>query len=83
VGSYARKITRPVVSSVVVTLDGVPQGGISISSAGGVILGASNSMVASFQFSVPVRFDVDALEIDVEVDGLVNCPSISLVEVME
>jgi uncharacterized protein (TIGR02217 family) len=83
VGSYARRITRPVVSSVVITLDGAPQGGISISPGGGVILGANSSMRASFQFVIPVRFDIDALEIDVEVDGLVNCPSINLVEVME
>ena len=81
--SYARQITRPKSGTVVIKLAGVVQGGIDVDINTGIITGATSDMTASFEFNVPVRFDTDAMEIDVERDGLVNCPTIDLVEIKE
>jgi len=81
--SYARKITRPKYGTVVIKLAGVVQTGIDVNLNTGIIIGATSDMTASFEFNVPVRFDTDAMEIDVERDGLVNCPTIDLVEIKE
>jgi uncharacterized protein (TIGR02217 family) len=81
-GSFSRKITRPKASTVVVKLAGVVQS-VTVEYSGGIITGATSDMTASFEFGVPVRFDTDSLEIDVEHDGLVNCPVLDLVEVIE
>ena len=47
----------------------------------GTMVGSGNG--ASFEFYVPVRFDVDSLEIEVDVDGLASIPSVDLVEIIE
>jgi uncharacterized protein (TIGR02217 family) len=47
----------------------------------GTLVGSGNG--ASFEFYVPVRFDTDALDIEIETDGLANIPALDLVEIIE
>lgn len=46
-------------------------------------LEANGDGTFSFEFYVPVRFDTDHLDIEVEVDGLANIPNVDLVELVE
>jgi uncharacterized protein (TIGR02217 family) len=83
-GAYARKITRPKSGSVVIrNPDGSIASGVTIEYRDGTLSGASEGQTASFEFYVPVRFDMDALQVNVEQDGLVNIEAIELVELME
>lgn len=47
----------------------------------GTQVGTGNG--ASFEFYVPVRFDTDMLDLEVEVDGIANVQTVDLVEIIE
>ena len=82
--SYARKITRPRDGTIVIKdWTGAILSGAAADPATGLVTGAAVGATCSCEFFVPVRFDTDILQIDVEVDGLVNCPSLDLLEVQE
>ncbi|MEO0679024.1 MAG: DUF2460 domain-containing protein [Pseudomonadota bacterium] len=90
---YWRDVTKPVAGSVVVALDDVATGsGWSVNNATGVVTFATPpasgvKVSAGFLFDVPVRFEGDALSIDVAYfdgeDGVGSVPEIGLVEVRE
>lgn len=82
--SYVRVITKPVAGTVIVKVGGsivVPAG---IDHALGLIFFAStlaSTPVASFEFDVHCRFDVDYLAVNLQGLSLQSMPSIPLIEV--
>jgi uncharacterized protein (TIGR02217 family) len=83
-----RRITRPVLGSVRVSLGGVPAtSGWSLLEGGVVSFtiapGAGVQVRAGFQFDVPVRFAEDSLEIDAALFAAGDAPSVPLIEVRE
>lgn len=85
--TYARRILKPVAGSVLVALDGTPQGaGWSVDAATGVITfttppGAGAAVTAGFEFDTPVRFAGDHLNVSLETFAAGAVPDIGLVEV--
>ncbi|MEO0413207.1 MAG: DUF2460 domain-containing protein [Pseudomonadota bacterium] len=85
--SGARRITRPIVSTVKVAIDGVEQAsGWSVDAAAGVLQfqtaptqGAA--VTAGFQFDVPVRFENDSLDISLARFEAGEIPAIALIEI--
>jgi uncharacterized protein (TIGR02217 family) len=83
----ARLITKPVEDSVVVALDGAPQGsGFSVDHGSGIVtFGAAPPpgaiVSAGFLFDTPVRFDTDSLRINLAAFRAGDIPSIPLIEV--
>ncbi len=85
--SWTRAITKPVIGTVTIALDGTPQAsGWSVSTATGLVtfttapaLGVA--ITAGFEFDVPVRFDTDALDITLDLERLGSITSIPLVEI--
>lgn len=92
---YARKITRPVASSVVVTTNESPTRAYSVNYSTGMITfttpPANGATVYAYgEFDVPVRFDTDELDIDQviitdvsTIDDVLHIPSIQIVELRE
>lgn len=90
---YIRAITKPVAGSVRVSLDGVEQvAGWSVDHLTGVVAFAAApalgvQIAAGFEFDTPVRFESDALDIDLtyfhSAGGVGTVPDIALVEVRE
>lgn len=87
---YLRPITKPVVSSVVMAVAGswVPATDFSVDALTGVVtfdvapaLGAA--VTAGFLFDVPVRFDIDRLDVELTSFDAAEVPSIPLIEVRE
>ncbi len=88
--AYARTITKPVVGSVRVAVNGAekfaPQ--IGVDATTGVVTFAVNAIpaagaivTAGFLFDVPVRFDSDFLEIDMQAFEAGAIPKIPIVEI--
>jgi len=83
-----RRITRPVLGSIRVALDGVAQAsGWAHAGLGEIAFdvppGAGVTVTAGFLFDVPVRFAEDRLEIDRETFAAGIVPSVPLVEIRE
>ncbi|RYE11182.1 MAG: TIGR02217 family protein [Hyphomicrobiales bacterium] len=84
---YLRPITRPVTGTLAVFVDGEPTVAFTLGQGGIVTFdmppadGATLS--ASFEFDVPVRFDIDRLDIELSSFDAAEAPIISLVEVLE
>jgi uncharacterized protein (TIGR02217 family) len=83
-----RRISRPVMGSVLVSLGGVPATSGWVLLEGGVVSFAVAPAVgvqvrAGFQFDVPVRFAEDSLEIDAALFAAGDAPSVPLIEVRE
>lgn len=84
---YARKIRKPVSGSVRIAVDGVEAHvGWSVDTTTGVVSFAAppvNGAVlkAGFQFDVPVRFDIDYLEIDYTTWKAGQIPNIPVIEI--
>lgn len=88
---WVRDIAKPVSGSVVVAVDGVAQvegAAFSVSFASGLVTflagaipAVGQTITAGYEFDVPVRFDTDKLEVNVQ--GLRHgaIPSIPIVEV--
>lgn len=82
-----RTITRPDPTSVQVTVDGAPADGWSLAEAGVVEFEAPPAVGAliraGFLFDVPVRFDVDRLDVSLSGVRSGEVPTVPLVEVRE
>lgn len=87
-GSTERLIAKPQAGSVVVSIDGHPlgSGSFSVDHATGIVTlaaapGTGLAVRAGYRFDVPVRFDTDRIEVDLESFRAGRIPSIPLVEV--
>ncbi|QXN71886.1 minor tail protein [Rhodobacter phage RcOceanus] len=85
--TYHRSITKPVAGTVLVALNGVPQGaGWTVNTTTGIVTfaappGAGVVVAAGFEFDVPVRFDTDMLDVTLDFERLGSIASIPLIEV--
>ena len=85
--SWTRTIQKPVAGTVRVALGGVEQmSGWSVDTTTGVVTftaapGSGVSVKAGFEFDVPVRFDTDALSINLESFRAGEIPAIPIVEI--
>lgn len=86
-GATERVISKPQAGSVAVEVDGVPlDGGFAVDHATGIVTLAvppvnGAPVRAGFRFDVPVRFDTDRIEVDLEAFRAGRIPSIPLIEV--
>lgn len=90
--TYRRPITKPWPGEVAVAVDGVLQsqpGQVSCDSATGIVTFASGHapapgalVTAGFLFDVPVRFDIDAIEVDLSAFEAGEIPKIPIVEII-
>lgn len=84
--SYARAIRKPVAGSVLVAVNGAPQGsGWSVDPTTGLVTFASApaagaTLTAGFEFDVPVRFEAEALDVTLDFERLGSIDSIPLLE---
>ena len=86
---FGRIITKPVAGSVLIAVDGVEQSDrVVVDPASGTVTfdaeyipGAGEEITAGFAFDVPVRFDTDKLEINLQGFQHGAIPSIPIVEV--
>lgn len=84
--AWTRVITKPVLGTVKVAVDGATASGWSVNTTTGVVTftfaPASGTVItAGFEFDVPVRFDTDTLDLTLDIERLGSIPSIPLVEV--
>ena len=85
-----RPVLKPVAGSVRIALDGVEiTEGFACDAATGIVTfsaghlpGEGTEIRAGFDYDVPVRFDTDRIEIDLEAFRAGRSPSIPLIEVM-
>lgn len=85
---YDRPITKPVVASVSVFVDGTPILDVEVDDLTGRVTfddapADGAVLTASFEFEVPVRFDIDRLDIELSGFDTADAPAIPLVEVRE
>lgn len=84
---YVRPITKPVAETVVVKVAGVVAEAEADALTGIVTLAGppeeGAAITASFVFDVPVRFDIDRLDIELTSFDAADAPSIPLIEVRE
>ncbi len=69
-------------------INGTPTGAFTVSEATGIVTfaappAAGAVLTASFEFDVPVRFDIDRLDIELSSFDAADAPSIPLIEVRE
>jgi uncharacterized protein (TIGR02217 family) len=85
VHSYARRITRPILSTLKVYVDGVETA--YTWDFGTVVFAtaplAGLAITARCEFDVPVRFDTDTFPMTMVTDSVVQIEQLNLVEVME
>ena len=85
--TWVRTITKPVVGTVRIALDGAEQlGGWSVDTTTGVVTFDSApaegvAVTAGFAFDVPVRFDTDVLDVTLDLERLGSITSIPLLEI--
>ncbi len=90
VNTYIRKITRPIESTIQIFVNDVLQtvsvdytvGALgvitfTVAPAGGAVV------TASYEFDIPVRFDIDHLELDVIWQDAASLPDITILELRE
>jgi uncharacterized protein (TIGR02217 family) len=92
IASYRRPITKPLPGEVLIAVDGVPvdqPGHVAydattglVSFAAGHVPGPGAVITAGFLFDVPVRFDIDAIEVDLSAFEAGEIPKIPIVEIM-
>lgn len=87
-GDYVRSITKPVAGSVRLAVAGVAVTGFSVDALRGIVTLASApaagaQVTAGFAFDVPVRFDSDALRINLTQFAAGEIPEIPLIEVRQ
>ncbi len=88
---WVREVTKPVVGTVLVAVDGVVKSlgtHFSVNAAAGIVTfvpaeipAAGLSVTAGFEFDVPVRFDTDSLEISLSGFRSGAIPHIPVIEV--
>jgi uncharacterized protein (TIGR02217 family) len=92
-GFYKKRITRPVAGTVSVTVNGTPKTtGLTIDTAEGLItftnteehIPAIGAVIrASFEFDLPVRFDMDRLQLRTIWEHAGAYPEIPIIELLE
>lgn len=88
-GGYQRPIYKPVSGSVRIAFDDVEQsGGFTVDVTTGIVSFASPPLAGvrltgGFLFDVPVRFEMDQLNVDLSAFNAGHYPSISLLEVRQ
>jgi uncharacterized protein (TIGR02217 family) len=87
---YLRPITKPVAGTVVMAVAGVgvPATAFSVDALTGVVTldvapADGAAVTAGFLFDVPVRFDIDRLDVELTSFDAADVPSIPLIEVRE
>jgi uncharacterized protein (TIGR02217 family) len=90
-GAWTRRIAKPVAGTVVVSVDGaiVPQAAYIVDAVGGNVTfgaghvpGAGSRVCAGFAFDVPVRFDLDRIDINLQHFDAGRIPTIPLTEIL-
>ena len=85
--SWTRVITKPVVETVRIALDGAEQAsGWSLDVTTGLVSfdaapASGVAVTAGFEFDVPVRFDSDTLDVTLDLERLGSITSIPLLEI--
>jgi len=84
--SYVRPITKPVLGTVLVAIDGQVETNFTADGLTGVITftnppDAGAIITAGYQFDVPVRFDIAQLDLTLEAFGAGEIASVPLIEV--
>jgi len=84
--SWDRDIAKPAPGAVVVAVDGVATTALDIDTATGVVTfdvapAEGSAVTAGFEFDVPVRFDADQLQVQLEGFDAVRVMRAPLVEV--
>jgi uncharacterized protein (TIGR02217 family) len=85
---YLRPITRPVEDSVEVMVDGSPIAAFVVDDLSGMVTfdvapADGSELTAQFEFDVPVRFDIDRLDVRLTSFDAAEVPSIPVIEVRE
>jgi uncharacterized protein (TIGR02217 family) len=83
---YTRTVTKPVAGSVVLAVNGVAVTGAAVNAVTGVVTlsaapAAGAVVTAGYEFDVPVRFDTDALVVNLESFRAGAVPEIPVVEI--
>ncbi|MDB5507318.1 MAG: glycoside hydrolase family 24 [Devosia sp.] len=84
---HVRPITKPVAGSVVVAVDGVAAE-FAVDALTGLVTfavapGDGAAITAGFLFDVPVRFDIDRLDIELTSFDAADAPSLPVIEVLQ
>jgi uncharacterized protein (TIGR02217 family) len=85
--SYVRTINKPVTGAVLIAVGGVAQSsGWSVDATTGIVtftVAPANgaAVTAGFEFDVPVRFDSDLMDVNLDIERLGSITSIPLVEI--
>lgn len=92
IATYRRPITKPLPGEVLVAVDGVAVTDPAhvacdattglVTFAAGHLPGPGAVVTAGFLFDVPVRFDIDAIEVDLSAFEAGEIPRIPIVEIM-
>jgi len=89
-GIYKRRITKPVLETVKIALNGteIPASGFSVDELKGIITFTAPpppeaSITAGFEFDVAVRFDTEQLDVSLEAFGAGQAINIPLIEVLD
>lgn len=86
--SYTRQITKPVVGTVSMALDGTPTIAFTVDTTTGLVTmddppAVGVEVTASYEFDVPVRLDIDHMEIQRVAPRACSWGSIKLVEIRD
>jgi len=86
-GEYVRTITRPDADTLVVYLNGTPTTAFTLGDLGVINFnsapGGGVAITADFEFDVPVRFDTDKFNLDLELVGIGKIGTLPIIEVRE
>jgi uncharacterized protein (TIGR02217 family) len=85
---YDRPITKPIAGSVQLFADGVAMPGFDLDELSGIVTfdvapEGGAVLTAQFAFDVPVRFDIDRLDVQLSNFDAAEIPSIPVIEVRE
>jgi uncharacterized protein (TIGR02217 family) len=85
---YARPVTKPVAETVNVFVDGSATSAFTVNDLTGIVTfdaapAEGAVLTASFEFDVPVRFDIDRLDVELTGFDAANVAAIPLIEVRE
>ena len=85
---YVRSITKPVIGSTIVAVNGIASAFFSVDPTSGIVTftaghipAAGQQVTAGFEFDVPVRFDSDQIRINLTSFAAGDIPDIPIVEV--
>jgi uncharacterized protein (TIGR02217 family) len=88
-GGWTRTIAKPLEGSVKVSVNGVAVAGFSVDHETGIVTFAPGQVPAigaavraGFEFDVPVRFDIDRIDVSLSAFEAGRIPSIPLVEIL-